>query len=179
MQKVQNPWSVPVAVEDIPEGGLHLAVEAPAEARAQVLKLAGLRGLPHLSAAFDLMRRGAGVHVLGQVRARVGQTCVVTLESIESDVEEPIDLVFVPERLGAATNSDDTGHKVDGEEPPEPLIGGKLDLGAIATEFLLLGLDPYPRKLGAEFTAVKGDVKADDSARPFAALEALKKRLGG
>ena len=61
------------------------------------------------------------------------------------------------------------------EEPPEPLIEGKVDLGAIATEFLLLGIDPYPRKAGAEFAAVN---TADDSARPFAALEALKKRLG-
>ena len=29
---------------------------------------------------------------------------------------------------------------------PEPLIGGIVDLGALATEFLILGLDPYPRK---------------------------------
>jgi hypothetical protein len=51
-----------------------------------------------------------------------------------------------------------------------------LDLGAIATEFLLLGMDPYPRKAGAEFAPVKAD---DASVKPFAALEALKKRLGG
>ena len=48
-------------------------------------------------------------------------------------------------------------------------------LGTIATEFLFLGIEPYPRKAGAEFAPVKVD---DDSARPFAALEALKKRLG-
>jgi hypothetical protein len=42
-------------------------------------------------------------------------------------------------------------------------------------EFLLLGIDPYPRKAGAEFAPVKAD---DGSAKPFAALEALKKRLG-
>jgi len=41
---------------------------------------------------------------------------------------------------------------------------------------LLLGIDPYPRKAGAEFAAVK---TGNDSARPFAALEALKKQLGG
>ena len=40
----------------------------------------------------------------------------------------------------------------------------------------LLGIDPYPRKAGAEFAAIQ---PADDSAKPFAALEALKKRLGG
>ena len=43
-----------------------------------------------------------------------------------------------------------------------------------------LGIDPYPRKMGAEFAPLKTDVKTDDgSARPFAALEALKKNIGG
>ena len=32
----------------------------------------------------------------GRVRARVGQTCVVTLEPIESEIDEPIDLIFAP-----------------------------------------------------------------------------------
>jgi hypothetical protein len=175
MENTQNPWSVPVAVDDIPENGLHIEAEAPAEVRAQLVKLANLRDLPHLSAVFDLARRGGGVHVAGQVKARVGQTCVVTLETLENDLDEPINLLFAP-RLDAAAKDDGADHKAGDEEPPEPLIGGKVDLGAIATEFLLLGIDPYPRKAGAEFAAVK---TADDSARPFAALEALKRRLGG
>ena len=65
--------------------------------------------------------------------------------------------------------------KTSDKDPPEPLIDGRLDLGAVATEFLLLGIDPYPRKAGAQFGALKSD---DDIARPFAALEALKKRMG-
>jgi len=76
MENTQNTWSVPVAVDDIPETGLHIEVEAPAEVRAHLVKLANLRDLPHLSAVFDLTRRGGGVHVAGQVKARVGQTCV-------------------------------------------------------------------------------------------------------
>jgi hypothetical protein len=63
-----------------------------------------------------------------------------------------------------------------GEEPPEPLVNGAVDLGAIATEFLILGIDLYPRKDGARFSPPEVD---DGGARPFAALEALKKRLGG
>jgi len=173
MENAKNPWNVPIAVDDIPESGLHIEAEAPADVRAQLVKLASLRDLPHLSAIFDLTRRGGGVHVAGQVNARVGQTCVVTLDPLERDLNEPINLLFAPAG-GAARN--DTGHKIDDEEPPEPLIEGKLDLGAIATEFLLLGIDPYPRKAGAEFAAIQ---PADDSAKPFAALEALKKRLGG
>ena len=31
-----------------------------------------------------------------------------------------------------------------------------IDLGALATEFLMLGIDPYPRKAGAEFAAAQG-----------------------
>ena len=175
MENTQNPWSVPVAVDNIPETGLHIEAKAPAEVRAQLVKLANLRDLPHLSAVFDLTRRGGGVHVAGQVKARVGQTCVVTLEPLENDLDEPINVLFAP-RLEVAATDDGADRRAGDEEPPEPLIEGKVDLGAVATEFLLLGIDPYPRKAGAEFAAVK---TADDSARPFAGLEALKKRLGG
>lgn len=175
MQNAQNPWSVPVAIEDIPETGLHIEAQAPAEVRAQLVKLANLRDLPQLSAVFDLSRRGAGVHVAGRVKATVGQTCVVTLDPVESELDEPINLVFTPPHDSAAKGSDADYGPAD-EEPPEPLVEGKVDLGTIATEFLLLGIDPYPRKAGAEFAAVRTD---DDSAKPFAALEALKKQLGG
>jgi uncharacterized metal-binding protein YceD (DUF177 family) len=174
MENAQSPWSVPVSVDDIPEAGLHIEAEAPAEVRAQLVKLANLRDLPNLSAVFDLTRRGSSVAVAGQVKARVGQTCVVTLDPLETDLDEPINLLFASG--AAASQGADASHNVDEEEPPEPLVEGKLDLGAIATEFFLLGVDPYPRKTGAEFAAIK---TADDSAKPFAGLEALKKRLGG
>lgn len=159
-----------MALEDIPETGMHLEIDAPESARSEIVPLAGVRELPRLSAVFDLSRRGAGVRVTGQVSARVGQTCVVTLEPIENDLEEQVDLMFSSASTGASQT--DT---IDGDEPPEPLMDGKLDLGAIATEFLLLGIDPYPRKAGVEFAPVIVD---DGSANPFAALEALKKRLG-
>ena len=47
-----------------------------------------------------------------------------------------------------------------------------VDLGAIATEYFLLGIDPYPRKPGAEFQPTGA---GDGGAKPFAALAALKK----
>ena len=87
MKKTANPWSVPVAVDDIPDTGLHMAIEAPAAVRAELAELADVRDLPRLSAVFDLTRQGAEVRVTGQVSARVGQTCVVTLEPLESAIE--------------------------------------------------------------------------------------------
>src|SRR5215468_5775744 len=176
MEKNRSPWSVPVAVEDVPETDLHVEIDAPDTVRAEIAALAGLRELTRLSAVFDLARRGAGVRVTGNVTARVGQTCVVTLEPVESDIDELVDLRFAPQAATASAKSETVAAHTSDDEPPEPLLDGKLDLGAIATEFLLLGIDPYPRKPGAEFAPVKAD---DASAKPFAALEALKKRLGG
>lgn len=178
MENAQNLWSVPVAVDDIPETGLHIETEAPAEVRAQLVKLANLRDLPRLSAVFDLSRRGGGVHVAGQVRARVGQTCVVTLEPIENEIEEAVDLTFVPAAASEAPDDGGAGRsRVAAEDAPEPLLGGAVDLGLVATEFLTLAIDPYPRKSGAAFSVpAAGD---DDAAHPFAALAALKKGQGG
>jgi Large ribosomal RNA subunit accumulation protein YceD len=173
-----SPWSVPVAVPDIPDAGLHMEIEAPPEARAQLAALANVREVPRLSAVFDLKRRGASVHVAGQISALVGQTCVVTLEPMESSLHEGVDVLFAPPTAGAtaADGEIEVPAFAGADEPPEPLVDGKVDLGAIATEFLILGVDPYPRKPGAEFAARKAD---EPGAHPFAALEALKKRPDG
>ncbi len=162
----KTPWSVPVAVNDIPETGLHMEIEASAVVRAAVAELAAVRDLPELSAVFDLTRQGAGAHVSGHVHALVGQTCVISLEPMESRLDEAIEVTFSPST--EATSADD-------EELPEPLVGGAIDLGALATEFLLLGIDPYPRKAGVQFMPPKAE---EGGEHPFAALETLKKRLG-
>lgn len=175
MDKAGSLWTVPVAVEDIPDTGLHMNLTAPPEIRAIVAAVAGLRGLPALTASFDLSRRGAGIHVIGEVVATVGQTCVVTLDPIENEVKEPIDVLFLPGAEGP-TRHGGAAAEQEGEESPEPLIGGKVDLGALAVEFLLLGIDPYPRKPGAEFAAPEA---GESGNHPFDGLEALKNRLCG
>jgi uncharacterized metal-binding protein YceD (DUF177 family) len=177
MKKSVSGWSVPVAVDDIPDTGLHLEIEAPPAVRAEVAELAELRELPRLSAVFDLTRHGAGVHVAGQVNAHVGQICVVTLEPIENAIEVAVDLNFALIAGGAEPSLKKARNRPQrNDEPPEPLIDGMLDLGALATEFLILGIDPYPRKPGAQFAAPKAE---DAGEHPFAGLAALKKRPGG
>jgi uncharacterized metal-binding protein YceD (DUF177 family) len=174
MKQSRNPWSVPVAVDDLPDTGLHRTIEAPAEVRAELAELAGLRELPQLSAEFDLFKQGAGVLVTGRVKAKVGQICVVSLEPMESEIEEAIDLEFAPvDGLPAAKKARKRANGSD--EPPEPLVDGMVDLGALATEFLMLGINPYPRKPGSQFALPVVD---DGGEHPFAALEALKKPTG-
>jgi uncharacterized metal-binding protein YceD (DUF177 family) len=170
-----TPWHVPLAVDDVPETGQHLDLVANAEVRAGVARVAGLRDLPRLQASFDVTRHGSGLRVAGRVSATVGQTCVVTLEPLASEIDEAVDLVFAP-RAAAKRDGDEANaeerNAAESWNEPEPLIGGTVDLGALATEFLILGLDPYPRKPGATFQP-PGDASADEG--PFAALAKLKK----
>jgi hypothetical protein len=168
------PWHIPVAVEEIAETGQHFDLVADASVRAAVAKAAGLRDLPRFEASFDITRRGSGgLHIVGSVSATVAQTCVVTLEPLANEVEETIDLVFEPPpRLEQSAETDAQQHGVKWDEP-EPLVGGVIDLGALATEFLILGLDPYPRKPGAVFEPPQDAKRAEG---PFAALGRLAKR---
>jgi hypothetical protein len=172
----ERPWSVPLALHEVPETGRHVELAADARARAAIAKLAGLRDLPRLCAAFDVaLHGGDGLRVNGRVSATVGQTCVVTLEPIENEIDEEINLVFAPADAPSLVNRGGAEAEA-GDDGPEPLIGGVVDLGALATEFLILAIDPYPRKPGAMF---EGSSIGDGSTRPFAALAALKKRQGG
>ncbi len=171
-----DPWRLPVAVEQIPDAGLHRDSEADQVVREAMAGAAGLRDVLSARASFDVTPLSGGrVHVAGRVQARIGQTCVVTLDPIENDIDEPIDLIFAPPEqipeLAALVDED-----VEGEseipDPPEPIENGVIDLGRLATDVLFLAIDPYPRKPGAVFEPVVA--AADPEDHPFAALKALQ-----
>jgi hypothetical protein len=171
----ETPWHVVVAAEDVPETGAHRTLVADGETRLAIARIAGLRELSRLEANFDLLRNGGGgLRVTGRVSATVGQNCVVTLEPLQNEIEEDIDLLYVPAAAPGATDGEAAAEpKWDG---PEPLIGGVVDLGVLATEFLLLGIDPYPRKPGAVFEPPR---QPKPDAGPFAALAGLMKDRNG
>jgi hypothetical protein len=177
MKDGANPWSVPIAVAQIPEPGLHREFEASASERQALAELGGLREVLSANASFELalMREGR-VHVVGRVKARIGQTCVVTLDPIENDIDETIDLIFAPpEQIPALADLVDDAAEGDAEipDPPEPIVGGTIDLGRVATDALFLGVDPYPRKPGANFEPPA--ILADPEDHPFAALKVLQR----
>jgi len=170
------PWHVVVPVAEIPPSGLHREIEAGEAERQAIAALAGLRELPRLSASFDLYpTSGDQVIVTGQVLGTVGQTCVVTLEPLLNEVDEPVDVTFASDTGEAPVLPQDGEEDEDAvaeDDPPEPIVNGAIDLGTLATEFLMLGLDPYPRKAGAVFEPVV--TPADPEDHPFAALAKLK-----
>ena len=169
-------------VADVPaETGAHFALTADADTRAAIARIAEIRELPRLAATFDVTRqRDDGLHVVGEVSATVGQNCVVTLEPLANEIEEKVDVMFSLPLPGAdleEDEDDESGKRSGGSkrnlDGPEPLLDGAIDLGALAIEFLILGIDPYPRKPGAKFEPPQ-DLKPDPG--PFAALADLAAR---
>ena len=171
-----DPWRVPVIVAQIPDTGLHRAFEAGDAVRAAMADIAGLREIMSASASFDLtLKSGGRVHVTGEVRARIGQTCVVTLDPIENEIDEIIDLMFAPsEQIPSLSALTEEAAASDEEipDPPEPIDNGMIDLGRLATDALFLAVDPYPRRPDATFEPPAEIV--DPADHPFAALKALQ-----
>ncbi|HLJ72518.1 MAG TPA: DUF177 domain-containing protein [Roseiarcus sp.] len=174
------PFSRPVRVEAIPRDGLETRIDADAGERAALAAFNGLPAVAALGAAFSLKHGGGGtILVRGQLTAEVTQTCVVTLEPFDASISAPIDLRFAP--AGEASAGPDSAASeaeamlvVGEEDEPDPIVDGVIDLGAVASEFLTLNLDPYPRKPGAAFEApASGGDGASDS--PFSVLAERKK----
>ena len=172
----RGPWRALVTVAQIPDNGLHRDIEADQAARNAMAETAGLREISSARASFDLaLQSGGRVHVTGRIQARIGQTCVVTLDPIENEIDEQVDLMFAPseqlsEFIGVADDIPDSAAGT--ADPPEPIENSVIDLGRLAADMLYLAIDPYPRKAGAEFEPQVAATDPDD--HPFAALKALQ-----
>ena len=173
----RDPWRAFVPVMQIPDGGLHREIEADEATRAAMAEIAGLREIAYARAAFDLKPRSGGqVHVAGRVQAQVGQNCVVTLEPLENDIDEEVDLIFAPsEQIPEIADDEDDDSATDMTDAFEPIENGIIDLGRLASDMLYLAIDPYPRKEGAVF---EPQVAASDPEdHPFASLKSLQADL--
>jgi hypothetical protein len=167
-----GPLSRPVSAERLPEEGLEVVIEATPEERTALAKDFKLPAIHALEGRFRLTGTPRRVHVAGIVKARVEQVCVVTLDPFEDDIEEEVEVDFAGAGAGTApATGEGPGGEMPDYEPPDEIAGGHIDLGALTAEFLALGLDPYPRKPGADFSY---EGEGDTAESPFAALKGLK-----
>lgn len=151
-------------------GPEHVAIEATAAERGALAEALDLVALGSLTADVTVTPwRGEGVRVAGTVLGTVTQACVVTLEPVESTVEERFDVRLHPDILASTEIDLDPA----APDPPEQLETDQVDVGAIVLEHFVLGIDPYPRAAGAAFEA---EPDAPEPS-PFAALASLKNSL--
>ncbi len=164
-------FSRPFAVDRLGAVAFNETIIATAEERERVAERLGLVAIDQLAATARVERDSGGVvHVSGRLEADVVQTCIVTLTGFPSHVEDSFETDF------SADSPDEGGEFVFDldSEPPEPIVGGEIDLGELVTQYLSLALDPYPRAPGVTFGPVL--VAAEEPLSPFAQLRNLKPR---
>ncbi len=167
------PFSQTVPAASIPRTGQTTVLRVTAAQREAIAAFLDLPAVDSMEAVVTVApSRGGSFHVTGEVTASVQQLCGVSLEPFPTAVKESIDARFAPPGRLDPVLKKEVERTLEDEDPPEPLLDGLIDLGALAVEALALGLAPYPRKPGIAVPEM-GD--NDRSESPFAALIALKK----
>jgi uncharacterized metal-binding protein YceD (DUF177 family) len=169
------PWSHVIELAAVPDGGLDVELVADAPTRERLAEVAELVSIRELKVSLRILPMGtSGAKVQGSLKGVVRQTCVISLEEFESPIEENISVDFAV----APESKTDVEDEEEIEDVPDPIIDGKIDLGVLATEFLILGIDPYPRKPGVEFKAIIDEPgEPERKPNPFEQLSGLKTRL--
>lgn len=175
-------FSRQVALDEISETEIHLDIEADEQERAALARRFDLLAVDALAARVGLRRcmardgSGPVVRTTLAIDAEVTQSCVVTLEPVISRIGET-DLVIEFRPADAAEFTSEVDIPPEAHDPPEILVGDKIDVGELAAEQLALVLDPYPRADGLEAlpqSAVSDGPADSEEDHPFAALKRWK-----
>lgn len=157
-------------------------IEATADERRALAERLDLLALDRLEAALTAQREpGKLIRIHGRMRASVTQSCVVTLQPVQDEIDEPVEMVYTEDPASLA--EDEVDLSVDEAFWPEPVEHGGVDLGEAIAQQLALALDPYPRAPGAKVdpayapSAPEGEV---ETHRPFRDLaERIRRESGG
>lgn len=170
------PLSRPRRVDEI-EYGAEGEIAVTKSEMAAIDTLLDLKALEDLAFAYRIRPGGGGrLHLSGRLKARLTQTCVVSLDPVETSLDVPVEAEFWPVSLIEALdqNAEDPS---GGFDWPEPIADSRIDFGPLIYESLATALDPYPKREGASFEWSQGvEPDRDAGSGPFAALEELKRR---
>lgn len=175
----------PIIPAKVTSKGVSETIAATDAERPRIARRLDLVSVEALTATVRLTRvRGEMIRVEGRLAADVVQTCVVTLDPVPAHIEEEFSALFAPDHLLPSAEEGaeiDLSYLIDDtqEDAPEPMPGGRVDIGELAIQHLSLALDPYPRAPGAAFAEiVEHDDEEEKPVRPnpFAALAPLKRR---
>ena len=158
-----------------------LRITASARERKALAKRIEVPELLAFEATFDAQKKGGGIYlVTGRVKARMKQTCVRTLDVIETSLDQPFSVRFMDENIFAAYQHEELRGEIGDHEV---LTGESANLGEIAAQYLSLFVDPYPagegapgeKDPGAQARFRSGDNRGE-GANPFAILKKLDKK---
>lgn len=168
-------WTYEIELASVPLEGRTFELIPDEATRKQLANAASVVSVPALKMLLEVRPVGSdGAEVVGKLEGVVRQRCVVSLEEFDNPIAENFSVDFASNAQSEASNDDEE----EIEDLPDPIVDGKIDLGALATEFLILSVDPYPRKPGVEFAAPPAEEAAPEPKRsPFEQLSGLKDRI--
>lgn len=169
-------FSRPVLFERLGHDERFYEIEASTDECRALAERYGILDVKALRASIRLKRAGSHARLEGHLEAEVVQACVVTLDPVPEHVDEAFELTYTQDADGEAPELNEIVVEMEGEDPPEPIDNGIIDIGEATAEHLALALNPFPRVPGAVFTAAGGGTEQEEKASPFAALAALKKK---
>lgn len=175
MDNTPDIFDATVRVDNVPSGGRALRIVADGGQLKRLADLMQVGEAQSFSANLNVEKIRGGLHVTGDLQAKVTQPCVVTFVPVEQVIAEPIDRIFTP---GPDIGDDSAPGSelfvdLEADDLPDHFSGRDLDMTPLLLEVLGLAIDLYPRAPGAELPEDAGD-EEDESLNPFAALKALE-----
>jgi len=153
--------------------GERLDLVADETERNAIARRLGLSALDRLEAHVTLAKTGEIVRAEGRMVAALDQSCVVTGDPVAAHVDEPVEILFVPEPSVAIPDEEVELRRGDLDVVFHD--GAAIDLGGAIADTLALSLNPYPRSAAAEAALKEAGVMTEEQASPFAVLAKLKK----
>ncbi|PSJ41696.1 YceD family protein [Allosphingosinicella deserti] len=167
-------------VDTLGAGARQVEIAADDAERVALARRFNLVAIHRIAAEAALSRNGEIVTARGKVSAAVTQSCVGTGDPVEADVDEAFVIEFRPHPEGLGP--DEEIELGEGEMDVVFYDGAAVDLGEAVAETMSLALNPFPRSPAAEEALRAAGVKSEEEAKaesnPFAALGALKDKLG-
>lgn len=172
---MQKLFSYPIVVDDLPSAPRKYTLKATPKDLvflAEVLKVPAVKSC---QSVIDLRldRKKHRLDVSGRVAAVLVQESVISLELFDKHYEGDFALFYDTQ----ATYKDIRELDEElGDEIPDLVVDGKIDLGEITIEQVALLIDDYPRREGEVFSfESEFDAETTEQANPYNILKKLKK----
>ena len=168
-------FSRPERLDTIGERERIVEIAATEDERAALAKRFALLSITRLDARLGIKRTDSGIVVKGRVTGAAVQACSVTDEPLDTQIDEPVALLFVDQLVSEGDEVELSDDALD----TVAIKGGTIDLGEAAADTLALAIDPFPRGPNAAAALAAAGVISEDEFRPANAFSDLKARMAG
>lgn len=190
-ETLESEWVHLIDADDVAGEIVRVSITPDKEVRKNLVRRLGILSVDSLKADLELQREQGGmvVHIKGNILATLQQACVVSLDPIETKVNESFEAWFsdAEQAVALAKVKHDKQVKANGEtkildehEDPEAVVDGQINLGEVVTQHLLLAIDLYPHKEGLVYEYGDDQPQKIPEAfknNPFAKLKDWKSKL--